>query len=93
MSDDSGGLQVRQSPRRRSAETRIADYTMLVRVPGQPAAIRAFTDAEADEAAQAAAEARGVIVSLPLSPPTGYIADSDGNLRPTIMPTASQAPS
>lgn len=34
---------------------RVADFTLLVRVEGQPAAVRVFTDDEADEAAQYAA--------------------------------------
>lgn len=41
------------------------DLTILVRVPGAPAACRAYTAAEADEAAQYAAEQGGEIVALP----------------------------
>lgn len=37
---------------------------MLVRVPGRPAAIRAFTDAERALAAQYASEEGGVITAL-----------------------------
>lgn len=41
------------------------DLTILVRVPGAPAACRAYTAAEAGEAAQYAAEQGGEIVALP----------------------------
>lgn len=82
MSADPGGLSVRQSPRKRAADARIADFTLLVRVPGQPGAVRVFTDDEVDEAAQYAAESGGVVVPLPLSPPTGYAPGPDGSLVP-----------
>lgn len=55
MSDDGAGLHVRQSPRKRAGELSVADFTMLVRVPGQPAAVRVFTDDERDEADRYAA--------------------------------------
>ncbi|KUH87921.1 hypothetical protein [Mycobacterium sp. IS-1556] len=82
MSADAGGLSIRQSPRKRAADARIADFTLLVRVPGQPAAVRVFADDEADEAAEYAAESGGVVVPLPLSPPTGYAPSPDGSLIP-----------
>jgi hypothetical protein len=52
MSDDGSGPHVRQSPRQRTEEMRVADLTMMVRVPGQPAAVRAYTDDEQNEAAR-----------------------------------------
>jgi hypothetical protein len=48
---------------------RVADLTMMVRVPGQPAAVRAYTDDEQNEAARYAFEVGGKVVALPLSPP------------------------
>lgn len=69
MSDDGAGLHVRQGPRKRTGELSVADFTMLVRVPGKPAAVRVYTGDEQDEAARYAAESGGVVVPLPLSPP------------------------
>ena len=66
MSDDGSGLHVRQSPRKRTGESQVADFTMLVRVPGQPAAVRVYTDDEQDEAARYAFEVGGAVVPLPL---------------------------
>ena len=92
MSDDgNGGLQVRQSPRTRSGDVRIADLTMMVRVAGQPAAIRVFTDDEADEAARYAAEVGGTIVPLPLSPPTAYTERPNGSLI-SLAPSSGNHP-
>lgn len=82
MSDDGSGLQVRQTPRKRTGAGSVADFTMLVRVPGKPAAVRAYTDEERDEADRYAAECGGVVVPLPLSPPAGYITGADGALIP-----------
>jgi hypothetical protein len=45
MSDDGGGLPVRQTPRR-IGQAPIAEFTILVRVPGRPGAVRVFADAE-----------------------------------------------
>ena len=45
VTEDGSGLSVRQTPRKR-AYAEIKDFTMLVRVPGDPAAVRVFTDAE-----------------------------------------------
>lgn len=70
MNDDRDVLAVRQSPRTRTGDAGIADFTLLVRVPGKPAATRVFTDGEADDAAQYAAETGGESVPLPLSPST-----------------------
>ncbi|MDD4865576.1 MAG: hypothetical protein PHQ28_00100 [Mycobacterium sp.] len=42
--------------------------TILVCVPGDPAAVRAFTAAEADEARRYAAEHGGCCEPLPLAP-------------------------
>ena len=66
----------------------VADFTMMVRVEGRPAAVRVFTDAEADDAAAYAAETGGEIVPLPLDPPAGYTIDSRGHLVP-VSPRAS----
>ncbi|OBK11272.1 hypothetical protein A9W96_11100 [Mycobacterium sp. 1245852.3] len=52
----------RQSPK--LPPVRILDLTMLVRVPGQPAAIRAFTDAERVLAEQYSFEGGGVITAF-----------------------------
>lgn len=81
MSDDVGGLPVRH-PRKRAGDARVADFTLLVRVPGQPAGVRVFTDEEAEEAATYAAAHGGVLVPLPLSPPAGYVTGADGTLIP-----------
>lgn len=43
------------------------DLTILVRVPGDPTAVRAYTDAESEDAEQYAAEHGGEIISLPLT--------------------------
>jgi hypothetical protein len=65
MSDDGAGLHVRQAPRRGPGELGVADLTMLVRVPGQPTAVRVYSDDERVEAARYAAEVGGVVVPLP----------------------------
>ncbi|SBS78114.1 hypothetical protein MHPYR_500050 [uncultured Mycobacterium sp.] len=70
MSDDADVLAVRQGPRTRAGNPQIADFTLLVRVPGRPAAARVFTDGEASAAAQYATETGGVVEPLPLPPPT-----------------------
>jgi hypothetical protein len=85
MSEDGAGLQVRQTPRKPGGEVSVADFTMLVRVPGKPAAaVRVYTDDERDEAARYAAESGGVIVPLPLSPPADYKSDPDATLIPVV---------
>jgi hypothetical protein len=93
MSDDGGGLHVRQGPRKRTGELSVADFTMLVRVPGKPAAVRVYTGEEQDEAARYAAESGGVVVPLPLSPPTGYEPAPDGTLTPATATPEDHAPS
>ncbi len=92
MSDDDSGLHVRQSPRNRMREAQIADFTMLVRVPGQPAAVRVYTDAEEGEAARYASEVGGVVVPLPLSPPAGHTPGPRGSLIPSVPSGADGAP-
>lgn len=67
----------RQSRRQRSLDETVADFTMLVRIPGEPAAVRAFTDRERDEANAYAAARGGIIVPLPLDPPVAT-KDLDG---------------
>lgn len=78
-----------QKPRRRTEPVDVTDFTMLVRVPGQPDAIRAFTDAENAEAHQYAAETGGTVVPLPLPPPNGYTVGPGGNLAPALPPTCA----
>lgn len=56
MADDE-----RAERRRPRSAAKLADLTMIVRVPGHPADVRTFTDAEADEA-QRYAEAHGATV-------------------------------
>lgn len=56
MADDE-----RAERRRPRASAKLADLTMIVRVPGRPADVRTFTDAEADEA-QRYAESNGATV-------------------------------
>lgn len=85
MSDDGGGrLQVRQTPHKRTGDVSVADFTVLVRVPGHPALVRVYTEEERDEATRYAAEAGGVVVPLPLSPPAGYVPGPDGTLIPNM---------
>lgn len=85
MSDDSTGLPSRQSPRKRSDDAHVSDFTMMVRVPGRPTAVRAYTDAERDDAVQYAAETKGEVVPLPLSSPVGYTAGPHGTLIPITL--------
>lgn len=59
-----------QKPRKRTTPVEVADFTMLVKVPGQPEAIKAFTDDEAEEARKYAADTGGTVVPLPLPPRT-----------------------
>lgn len=92
MTDDGGGLQVRQTPRKRTGELSVADFTMLVRVPGRPVLVRVYTEDERDEATRYAAEAGGVVVPLPLSPPAGYEVGPDGTLVPTAGAAAEPTP-
>jgi len=49
-----GGISDRRAPKRGRAD--LADLTLIVRPPGRPAEIRAFTDAERAEAAAYASE-------------------------------------
>lgn len=65
MSEDSSNLHIRQSPRGGGAQ--VADFTMLVRIPGRPAAVRVYTDDEHEEATRYASQNGGVVVPLPLS--------------------------
>lgn len=53
----------RQAPKRRPAT--VADLTTLVRVPGRPEMVRAFTADEYNEAAEYAARNNGAIEDLP----------------------------
>lgn len=56
-------------PPRQPLVDNLADLRYLVQVPGQPAAVRAFTAAEDAEARQYAAERGGRCVLLPLTDP------------------------
>lgn len=80
-----------QRPRNRTDQLAVSDFTMLVRVSGRPDALQVFTDTQADEANQYAASTGGSVVPLPLAPPSGYTADSDGNLSPapSLAPTCA----
>lgn len=60
---------VRQGPRKRTEQVQVKDFTMLVRVPGRPGAVRVFTDAEEDEARRYATDTGGTVVPLPLPMP------------------------
>ena len=88
MTEDGSGLQVRQSPRKRSADIRVSDFTIMVRVPGQPAAVHVYTDDDRDEAARYAEALGGTVVPLPLAPPAGYTEGPNGSLTP-IAPTTT----
>ncbi|AQA06993.1 hypothetical protein BVC93_31340 (plasmid) [Mycobacterium sp. MS1601] len=77
-----GFHHTRQSPTKRRGDEAVADFTLLVRVPGQPAATKSFTDAEQDQAQQYAEATGGTVVPLPLPPPAGYTTDPHGNLVP-----------
>ncbi|ADK68891.1 MULTISPECIES: hypothetical protein [Gordonia] len=60
--DSAGGISDRRAPTRARAE--LADLTLIVRPPGRPAQIRAFTDAEQTEARAYATEAGTVVTTL-----------------------------
>ena len=62
---DPSGLSSRQSPKRPPA--RLEDLVLLVRVPGRPDAVRAFTTAEQSEADAYAAAEGGIVEPLPSS--------------------------
>ncbi|MDO2387143.1 hypothetical protein QRB41_28030 [Mycobacterium avium subsp. hominissuis] len=80
MTECGNDFQVRQAPRKRTAEVQVADFTTLVRVPGRPDAVRVYTGAEGDEAASYAAEVGGVVVPLPLTPTADHGRGPDGSL-------------
>lgn len=75
---------VQRNPPKRNRTATIADFTMLVHVPGQPAAAQVFTNAEHDDAHRYAAQTGGTVIPLPLTPPSGYAPDASGNLVPLI---------
>lgn len=62
----------------------VADFTMLLRVPGQPVVVRVYTDDERDEAVRYAGKSGGVAVSSTHPPPTGYMPGRDGSLVPAV---------
>ena len=78
VTEDGSGLSVRQTPRKR-APAEIKDFTMMVRVPGDPAAVRVFTDAERADADTYAADTGGTVVPLPL--PTSAKATHTGGFN------------
>lgn len=57
------------SSRSKRPSARIEDLVLLVRVPGRPDAVRAFTAAEQEEAESYAATTGGIVEPLP--PPSG----------------------
>ncbi|WP_425005018.1 hypothetical protein [Mycolicibacterium sp. S3B2] len=84
---------VTQKPRKRAGQVTVADFTLLVRVPGSPGAVRVFTADEADEAAGYAAEVSRSVMALPLAAPAGYTVGADGALTPDPVHThAGKAP-
>lgn len=52
----------KQAPKR--ARANVADLTLIVRVPGRPADVRVFTDAEAGEAQKYASKVGGTVEPL-----------------------------
>lgn len=90
MTEDSGSYVVKK-PRKRTDDGAIADYTMMVRVPGQPDALCVFTDEQVDDAERYAADNGGTIVPLPLDPPRGYVADEASGVLVPILNTAGKA--
>lgn len=89
VTEDSSPHHVVQKPRKRTDAVEIADFTMLVRVPGRPEALCVFTDAEIGEANRYAAETGGAVLTLPLDPPSGYVVDkASGVLVPSTVPGA-----
>ena len=80
---DASPFSSRQSPKRTPA--RIDDLTILVRVPDQPAATRAFTTAEEAEAQAYAAELGGALDPLPLQERTSTVESTrHHNPRPSV---------
>lgn len=92
MTEDAHPHHVVQKPRKRTQQITVADIAMLVRVPGRPTAIRAYTAEEEAEALQYAAATGGTVVPLPLSPPSGYVVGPSGHLVPEMTPTDTTLP-
>ncbi|WP_301122990.1 hypothetical protein [Mycolicibacterium fortuitum] len=90
MTEDSGSYVVKR-PRKRTDDGAIADYTMMVRVPGRPDALCVFTDEQVEEAERYAADNGGTIVPLSCDPPPGYTVDEAGGVLVPIMNTAGKA--
>lgn len=82
VSEDVTVVPFRQAARTRADSRKIADFTLLVRVPGRPGAIRAFTATEDAEARQYAIDTGGIVIPLPLPPPRGYVVGPNGHLIP-----------
>lgn len=80
---------VTQKPRKRTDNVQVSDFTMMVKVPGRPEAIRVFTATEEADAQQYANATGGTVVPLPLPPPAGYTVGPDGHLIP--QPSATCA--
>lgn len=70
-----------KKPRKRTDAT-VSDFTMIVKVPRRPEAVRVFTATEDAEAHQYAAATGGTVVPLPLPPPNGYTVGPNGHLIP-----------
>ena len=64
LMSDAPGLSEHRPPARRRTD-KVSDFALLVRVPGQPAAARAFTAAEATAASEYAAATGGTLQNLP----------------------------
>ena len=60
---DAPSLSERRPPARRR-DNKVADFMLLVRVPGNPSAIKVFTADEADDAAKYAAATGGAVEDL-----------------------------
>jgi hypothetical protein len=84
------GKQIRQSPRPRSGDGAVADFTTMVRDPGRPAAVHDYTHAEYEEAARYTVEVGGEAVPLLLSPLVGYETGPDES--PISVTSAEREP-
>lgn len=63
MSEPSPLVERRAPARRR--DNKVSDFTLIVRVPGKPAAVRVFTADEAADAAEYAEATGGAVENLP----------------------------
>lgn len=63
LMSDAPGLSERRPPARRR-DTKVGDFTLVVRVPGNPSAIRVFTADEAADAVEYAKTTGGAVENL-----------------------------